>query len=415
MEQLIFYPYNPHYRILLEYLYDKYPENITQLDYLNQCNIPQYRYRFRDMDTPTIQTVLPHICDFRFNETFDESSIEFQCQLEVLFDNKIIRTYCHSLGHEGVEDRVLKQLTLTGPTKEVLLQLMKQAKDYISDKHESQKKSTRDTIRIYYYQKDYWTLLSKSPKRPIETLYLKQGEKDELLEKVDTFFNKETRDLYLSYGMPYKQIIMLYGVPGSGKTSTITAVASHFDCDIYTIPITKELTDYGLIDAFSYMNDKTDDRKRIIVLEDIDCIFDTTRKEGDEHNMITLQSLLNCLDGHTCVEGTLLFMTANHPEKMDYAMVRSCRVDYKLALGYADEYQTRCIFDTFLPHQSNNFDKLYKSIRHKQFTTAMLQEFLFYNRLCDNILDHTKHFMSIVTKNNPEELSSEKKDKSLYM
>ena len=27
------------------------------------------------------------------------------------------------------------------------------------------------------------------------------------------------------------------------------------------------------------------------------------------------------------------------------------------------------IFDTFLPHQSNNFDKLYKSIRHKQFTT----------------------------------------------
>ena len=62
------------------------------------------------------------------------------------------------------------------------------------------------------------------------------------------------------------------------------------------------MTDYGLIDAFSYMNDKTDDRKRIIVLEDIDCIFDTTRKEGDEHNMITLQSLLNCLDGHMCVE-----------------------------------------------------------------------------------------------------------------
>ena len=45
---------------------------------------------------------------------------------------------------------------------------------------------------------------------------------------------------------------------------------------------------------------------RIIVLEDIDCIFDTTRKEGDEHNMVTLQSLLNCLDGHTCVEGTFV-------------------------------------------------------------------------------------------------------------
>ena len=168
------------------------------------------------------------------------------------------------------------------------------------------------------------------------------------------FFAKETRDLYLGFGMPYKHIVMLYGVPGSGKTSTISAIASHFDCDIYTVPITKELTDYGLIDAFSYVNDK-DDRKRIIVLEDIDCIFDTTRKEGDEHNMITLQSLLNCLDGHTCVEGTLLFMTANNPEKMDYAMIRSCRIDYKLELGYADEYQTKNIFNTFLPDQESKF------------------------------------------------------------
>ena len=130
-------------------------------------------------------------------------------------------------------------------------------------------------------------MLSKLPKRPIETLYLKEGEKEKLLGMVEEFFAKETRDLYLGYGMPYKHIIMLYGVPGSGKTSTISAIASYFDCDIYTIPITKELTDYGLIDAFSYVNDK-EDRKRIIVLEDIDCIFDTTRKEGDEHNMVTL-------------------------------------------------------------------------------------------------------------------------------
>ena len=30
---------------------------------------------------------------------------------------------------------------------------------------------------------------------------------------------------------------------------------------------------------------------------------------------------------------------------MDYAMVRSCRIDYKLELGYADEYQTKNIYD----------------------------------------------------------------------
>ena len=169
-----------------------------------------------------------------------------------------------------------------------------------------------------------------------------------------------------------------------------------------------------MIDAFSYINDK-EDKKRIIVLEDIDCMFDGERKEGDDNNMITLQALLNCLDGHTCVEGTLLFMTANNPEKMDYAMIRSCRIDYKLELGYADKYQTKSIFDTFLPKQSEHFKKFYQKISHLECTTVMLQEFLFYNRKCDNILEHMDQFMEIVDKNKPSELGSSKKDKNIYM
>ena len=156
-----------------------------------------------------------------------------------------------------------------------------------------------------------------------------------------------------------------------------------------------------MIDAFSYINDK-EDKKRIIVLEDIDCMFDTERKEGDDKNMITLQALLNCLDGHTCVEGTLLFMTANNPEKLDYAMIRSCRIDYKLELGYADKYQTKSIYDTFLPKQKDYFSKFYQKINHMDFTTAMLQEFLFYNRKCENIVDLMDQFTEIIEKNNPK-------------
>tara|TARA_Y100000389_G_C17051381_1_gene312934 strand:- start:50 stop:562 length:513 start_codon:yes stop_codon:yes gene_type:complete len=170
-----------------------------------------------------------------------------------------------------------------------------------------------------------------------------------------------------------------------------------------------------MIDALSEINDR-EDKKKIIVLEDIDCIFDTSRKSGDEHNMVTLQSILNCLDGHMCVEGTLLFMTANNPEKLDYAMLRSCRVDYKLELGYADEYQTRCIFETFLPKQLDKFSKFYKKISHRDFTTAMLQEFLFYNRKHENILELIPQFMEIVDKNQPGNLSKKDgSDKNLYM
>ena len=51
----------------------------------------------------------------------------------------------------------------------------------------------------------------------------------------------------------------------------------------------------------------------MIVIEDIDTLFDD-RKSGDTNTMITMQSLLNCLDGFTCVEGTMLYITANKPE-----------------------------------------------------------------------------------------------------
>ena len=64
---------------------------------------------------------------------------------------------------------------------------------------------------------------------------------------------------------------------------------------------------------------------------------------GNE-NGITLQGFLNCLDGFTCVEGTMLFLTANKPEVLDYAFIRSCRIDHKIELDYADKYQTKNMF-----------------------------------------------------------------------
>ena len=104
-------------------------------------------------------------------------------------------------------------------------------------------------------------------------------------------------------------------------------------------------------------------------------------------------------DGFSCVEGTLLFITANKPEVLDYAMIRSCRIDHKYELGYADKYQTKCIFDMVLPSQKEKFNQFYKLIESKEYTTAMLQELLFFNRKSENILEHTDDFKKIVEKN----------------
>ena len=93
------------------------------------------------------------------------------------------------------------------------------------------------------------------------------------------------------------------------------------------------------------------------MIEDIDCIF-TDRKTGDDNNQITLQNLLNCFDGFTCVEGTLLFITANNPEIFDDALIHLCRIDRKLEFGWADKYQTRSMFDKYFPKQTQSFEKI---------------------------------------------------------
>ena len=72
------------------------------------------------------------------------------------------------------EDRVMKKLTLSTDNRENIIELIDYAKKFIKEKHETQKKSNNETIRIFYYQKEFCLLLSKSPKRPIDTLYLKK-------------------------------------------------------------------------------------------------------------------------------------------------------------------------------------------------------------------------------------------------
>ena len=48
------------------------------------------------------------------------------------------------------------------------------------------------------------------------------------------------------------------------------------------------------------------------------------------------------------------------------------------------------------------FSKFYKLVNNKEYTTAMLQEFLFYNRDCEDIMTLMDKFNDIVDKNDPK-------------
>jgi SpoVK/Ycf46/Vps4 family AAA+-type ATPase len=396
------------YKHVLHYIYSTYTEKINEFEYIAESTVKPYEY-IRRGDRGTIKVCNP--TDTNFNIEYNDKIINFDLTTteykKTPYKILVPGPGCNS----SPEETILKTATLSADNKEILIEFVDKAKKYCEDQIKLTKKSTNKTIKVNMWRKDYWNLLFKSPKRPLETLYLKEGQKDDLLKNVDSFFDNDTRAEYLEHGIPYKSVFMLYGPPGTGKTSTINTIASHFDCDVYVIPISKELTDYGLIDAISYLEEK-EDRKRIIVIEDIDSIF-TNRKKGDDDNGITLQGLLNCFDGFSCVEGTLLFITANNPEVIDNALFRSCRVDYKYELSYADEFQTKCIFERMAPkNDKGTFTKFFKLIKNREYTTAMLQEFLFFNREKETIYDIIDSFYKIIEMNQSDHF--EKKNKVMY-
>jgi len=110
----------------------------------------------------------------------------------------------------------------------------------------------------------------------------------------------------------------------------------------------------------------------------------------------------------------MLFLTANKPEVLDYAMVRSCRIDNKIKLDYANEYQTKKMFTAFLPDQVSKFKDFYDEIKYRDYTTAMLQEFLFYNRECDDIMKIIDKFTGILETNDPKNFEMIKEEQKNF-
>jgi predicted AAA+ superfamily ATPase len=362
-----------------------------------------------------LKYTMPSNESFAFKHMYQDTEYQIEGSLTEIRDTSGDQVKLLSMNEFGqTSETFYERIDLRSCGKEVLMDVVDEAKVWAKARQSELNATVQDSMNIYYYKKDFWMLLSKTPKRSLDTIYLKKGEKERIMESVSAFFSKGTRDVYLSFGIPYKNTVLIHGPPGTGKTSMIKSIASTLDCDLYILPITKDLLDNDIVDAFSYINEK-EDKERIVVIEDVDTLFED-RKVGDSQNGITLQGLLNCMDGSTSMEGTMLFITANRPEVLDFAMIRSCRIDRKFELTYADEFQTRHMFTRFFPTQTDSFHEFYRSIQHKDYTTAMLQEFFFYNRDSESIVGLLDEFHQIITQNDPKSFEVLKdENKNCYM
>jgi hypothetical protein len=195
--------------------------------------------------------------------------------------------------------------------------------------------------------------------KSFDTLYLRQKDKQLLMKMLDNFCN--SHHIYEEFEIPHKLGLLLYGEPGTGKSTAIKTIASYAKRNIYYVDLQNVKTNSELKQLFDYVI-KECSGGNILVFEDIDCMTNIVKprqvyeEEYDnlstvlrtQNDELTLSYFLNLLDGTLCAENTMFIMTTNYITNLDDALIRQGRIDVKMELKKCDHYQIECMHNKII-------------------------------------------------------------------
>ncbi|KAL8862081.1 MAG: hypothetical protein Q9178_001536 [Gyalolechia marmorata] len=211
--------------------------------------------------------------------------------------------------------------------------------------HELAQKSVEGKTIVFTPRTASWEKFGEPRrKRSLESVVLDEGVKEHIVADVQDFLRSE--QWYYDRCIPYRRGYLLHGVPGSGKSSLIQALAGHLDYNIAMVNLSERgLTDDRLNYLITILPKRT-----FVVLEDVDAAF-SGRTMSDESGYrganVTFAGLLNAIDGITSGEERILFLTTNHVARLDAALIRPGRVDMTIRLGEATRYQAAQLWGRF--------------------------------------------------------------------
>jgi len=233
-------------------------------------------------------------------------------------------------------------------------------KEFVAEVVACQHRKRRTSSYLYLYD-DGWDNVAAYSPRLIESVLLKPGEKEHLMQDIARF--RSSRERYRRLGVPYHRGYLFYGPPGTGKTSLVSALAAKVGMSIYVVNLA-EMNDRALKKSMNWVPENS-----MILFEDIDCMKTATRRlemdsgqvqrDGDIKTSVSatsagqggvsLSGLLNVLDGFSAPENVIYVMTTNDADAIDPALLRPGRIDYKLFLGPACESQKVALYRRFFP------------------------------------------------------------------
>ncbi|KAF9473951.1 P-loop containing nucleoside triphosphate hydrolase protein [Pholiota conissans] len=214
-----------------------------------------------------------------------------------------------------------------------------------------------------------WGNSKRKQRRPLSSIILQEGVIHSLVQDAREFLQSE--DWYVKAGIPHRRGYLLHGPPGTGKSSTIYAVAGELGLEIYSLSLASGFID----DTFLQRAVSAVPKNAIFLIEDIDCAFPSREDEdsddvplmdvpkfaphmamtmagragGRQASPITLSGLLNVLDGVGSEEGKIFFATTNYIDRLDSALLRPGRIDKKIQYQLATQAQAAALFLRFYP------------------------------------------------------------------
>jgi SpoVK/Ycf46/Vps4 family AAA+-type ATPase len=233
---------------------------------------------------------------------------------------------------------------------------------------------------------------------------------------------------YKRSGFTFKAGLLFYGAPGCGKTSTIKAILKYTNRHGIIINLSKVKTCDELQKLFRHRTIKGKELKGkqlCFILEDCDAFGDnvlSSRKDKSDQNEqntssdlteighiaklmttatvkimkdednLNLSCFLNILDGIIELHGVMIIMTTNHPEKIDEALIRPGRFDFKHEFKRASKKIIIEMLKFKFELSQEDIDKHLISfdIRDEILSPAEVQSICFKN---DNINDCIKELL----------------------
>ncbi|OMO56982.1 hypothetical protein CCACVL1_26128 [Corchorus capsularis] len=235
-----------------------------------------------------------------------------------------------------------------------------------------------------------------------DTLAMEPDVKKMIIDDLERFLKR--KEYYKKVGRAWKRGYLLFGPPGTGKSSLVAAMANYLKFDIYDLRLSSVRSDAELRRTLLSTTNRS-----ILLIEDIDCSSEVLERPIEKKNyrqeepvksgQLTLSGILNCIDGlwSSCGDERIIVFTTNYKERLDPALLRPGRMDMHIHMSYCTAHGFRLLASNYLGIDSSKYNPFFGEIdgllKSTEATPAEVAEELMKNEDANAALQGLVNFL----------------------